>query len=515
MSVPEESVRLRMRQISKNFGGVHALRNVTFSARAGEVHSLCGENGAGKSTLMKILAGAITDYEGQIEVDGREVRFSGPRAAEDAGIRIIYQELNLVPQMTVAANIFLGRERTHGPGWLDDRAMEAEARRLFDRLGTPISPRTRVGDLRIGDQQMVEIAKALVFDAAVLIMDEPTSALSDAEVARLFRVIADLRKQGTTVLYISHKMNEIFTLSDHVTVLRDGQFVADSPLAQTHPEQVVRWMVGREIAELEFEHKAVAGKALLQVDGLSLDSPPGSGRPALSNINFEVRSGEVVGIAGLLGAGRTELLEALFGASQATPGGTIQLDGKPVRFREPGQAIAAGIALVTEDRKTLGLFDRMTVAENITIRHLDSLTRGGLIDSRAEAKAVTDSIRQLAIKTDGGGAAITSLSGGNQQKCILARWLLTGPKVLLLDEPTRGIDVGAKAEIYALIRRLVAEGMAIIMTSSELPELLAVSDRILVLCEGRLTAELPRADAAEETIMHAATQFLDRAAKAS
>lgn len=515
MSVPEESVRLQMRQITKNFGGVHALRDVTFTARAGEVHSLCGENGAGKSTLMKILAGAITDYDGQIEVNGRPVRFSGPRAAEDAGIRIIYQELNLVPQMTVAANIFLGRERTQGAGWLDDRAMEAEARRLFERLGTPISPRARVGDLRIGDQQMVEIAKALVFDAAVLIMDEPTSALSDAEVARLFRVINDLRKQGTTILYISHKMNEIFTLSDHVTVLRDGRNVADSPLAQTGAEQVVRWMVGREIAELHFEHKPVAGAPRLQVEGLSLESPAGSGRPALSNISFEVRPGEVVGIAGLLGAGRTELLEALFGASLAAPDGTIRLDGKPVRFREPGQAIAAGIALVTEDRKSLGLFDRMTVAENITIRHLDALTRGGLVDSRAEARAVTDSIRQLAIKTDGGGAAITSLSGGNQQKCILARWLLIGPKVLLLDEPTRGIDVGAKAEIYALIRRLVAEGMAIIMTSSELPELLAVSDRILVLCEGRLTAELPRAQAAEETIMHAATQFLDRVSKAS
>src|SRR3954469_6220028 len=317
MSAPEEPVRLLMRNITKNFGGVHALRDVTFAARAAEVHALCGENGAGKITLIKILAGAITDYDGQIEVDGREVRFSGPRDAEDAGIRIIYQELNLVPQMTVAANIFLGREKTHGPGWLDNRAMEAEARRLFDRLGTPISPRTRVGDLRIGDQQMVEIAKALVFDAAVLIMDEPTSALSDAEVARLFRVIDDLRKQGTTVLYISHKMNEIFTLSDHVTVLRDGRLVAESPLDRTGPEQVVRWMVGREIAELRFEHQATAGRAVLEVERLSLASPPGSGRPALADLTFEVRAGEVLGVAGLLGAGRTELLEALFGASPA------------------------------------------------------------------------------------------------------------------------------------------------------------------------------------------------------
>jgi len=500
-----------MRNITKHFGGVHALRDVTFGAQGGEVHALCGENGAGKSTLMKILAGAITDFEGEILIDGRPVRFSGPRDAEDAGVRIIYQELNLVPEMTVAANIFLGRERTRGWGWLHDRAMEAEARCLFDRLGTPISPRTLVGDLRIGDQQMVEIAKALAFDAAILIMDEPTSALSDSEVARLYRVIDDLRRQGTTVLYISHKMNEVFTLSDHVTVLRDGRFVASAPREETGPDQVVRWMVGREIAELHFEHKPVVGNAVLDVQALALASPPGSGRPDLSDISFQVHAGEVLGVAGLLGAGRTELLEALFGASSQVPSGRILLDGEEVRFRGPGEAIASGVALVTEDRKNLGLFDQMTVGENITIRHLDGLTRSGLIDRRAEAKAVNESIARLAIKTAGGGAAITSLSGGNQQKCILARWLLIGPKLLLLDEPTRGIDVGAKAEIYALIRRLVAEGMAVIMTSSELPELLTVADRILVLCEGRLTAELSRSEATEETIMHAATQFLDRA----
>ncbi|WP_422927386.1 sugar ABC transporter ATP-binding protein [Singulisphaera sp. PoT] len=511
MSTQDESVRLQMRNIAKHFGGVHALRDVTFSAKAGEVHALCGENGAGKSTLMKILAGAITDYEGEILIDGQVVRFSGPRDAEDAGVRIIYQELNLVPEMTVAANIFLGRERTRGFGWLNDRAMEAEARRLFERLGAPISPRALVGDLRIGDQQMVEIAKALAFKAAILIMDEPTSALSDSEVYRLYRVIDDLRKQGTTVLYISHKMNEVFTLSDQVTVLRDGRFVASATGAETGPEQVVRWMVGREIAGLHFDHQPASGKPVLDVRGLFLEAPAGSGRPDLKDVTFQVRAGEVLGVAGLLGAGRTELLEALFGASEKTPAGEILLNDQRVRFRNPGAAIEAGVALVTEDRKNLGLFDQMSVAENITIRHLDGLTRNGLISRRAESKAVTESIARLSIKTAGGGAAITSLSGGNQQKCILARWLLIGPKLLLLDEPTRGIDVGAKAEIYALIRRLVAEGMAVIMTSSELPELLTVSDRIIVLCEGRLTAELPRSEATEENIMHAATQFLDRA----
>ncbi len=507
--------RLRMEGITKRFGGVHALEGVTLEARAGEVHALCGENGAGKSTLMKILAGAITDFDGRIVLEGTPRAFSGPGDAEDAGIRIIYQELNLVPDLSVAANIFLGRERRNALGLLDDRAMEAEARRLFSRLGAPISPRARLGDLRIGDQQMVEIAKALAFQAEILIMDEPTSALSDAEVARLYRVIDDLRKGGATILYISHKMNEVFTLSDAVTVLRDGRFVATATRRQTRPDQVVRWMVGREIAAASFEGGATRGDLLLRVENLALPSPPHQGRPSLSGITFDLHRGEVLGVAGLLGAGRTELLEALFGASSTVPTGSLTLDGASARFRTPAEAIAAGVGLVTEDRKNLGLFDQMTVAENITICHLDDLTRAGLVDPRAEGLAVGDSIGRLAIKTAGGGAAILSLSGGNQQKCILARWLLTGPKVLLLDEPTRGIDVGAKAEIYALMRRLAGQGMGILVTSSELPELLAVCDRILVLCEGRGTAELPRAAATEEAIMQAATQFLDRAAMVS
>ncbi len=507
--------RLRMERITKHFGGVHALESVTFEAAAGEVHALCGENGAGKSTLMKILAGAITEFDGRILLDGRPVTFGGPRDAEDAGIRIIHQELNLVPDLTVAANIFLGRELR---GWLrliDDRAMEAKARRLFERLGTPINPRARVGDLRIGDQQMVEIAKALAFDAAIVIMDEPTSALSDAEVDRLFRVIQDLRAAGTTVLYISHKMNEVFTLSDRVTVLRDGRFVARAAREETEPSQVVRWMVGREIASLHFDEQPSFGPPVLEVENLALPSPPDSGRPALADISFTLRSGEILGVAGLLGAGRTELLEALFGASASPPHGQIRLEGRFARFDSPGEAIAAGVALVTEDRKTLGLFDQLSVAENVTICHLSDLATFGLVRPRAEGRAVDESIARLGIKTAGGEAPITSLSGGNQQKCILARWLLTNPKVLLLDEPTRGIDVGAKAEIYALMKRLAADGMAIMMTSSELPELLTVCDRILVLCEGRLTAELDRSEATEESIMHAATQFLDRSAKAS
>jgi ABC-type sugar transport system ATPase subunit len=504
--------RLRMEGIAKHFGGVRALEGVTVESFAGEVHAICGENGAGKSTLMKILAGAITEFDGQILLDGKPVHFEGPRDAEDLGIRIIYQELNLVPELSVAANIFLGRERTNRFGLLDDREMERLAAALFERLGTPISVRARVADLRIGDQQLVEIAKALAFDAAVLIMDEPTSALSDAEVSRLFRVIGDLRASGTTVLYISHKMNEVFTLADRVTVLRDGQFVASAPRREIDPDRVVRWMVGREIATFDFEVSRAQAPPMLEVKGLSLPSPPGSGRPALWDIHFEVRPGEVVGIAGLLGAGRTELLECLFGAAPEPPGGLIRLDGREVHFDEPSEAIAAGVALVTEDRKTLGLFDQMTVAENVTLARLNALAHLGVINPSAERKAVRESIENLLIKTRSGASPVVSLSGGNQQKCVIARWLLTEPSLLLLDEPTRGIDVGAKAEIYALIHRLAATGMAILMTSSELPELLAVSNRILVLCEGRLTAEMSRQDASEERIMRAATQFLDRAA---
>lgn len=514
-NTPLEPLRLRMEHVTKRFGGVHALEDVSFEARPGEVHALCGENGAGKSTLMKILAGAITEHGGQILINGQPRKFEGPRDAEDAGIRIIYQELNLVPDLSVAANIFLGREKRNRLGLIDDRAMEAESRRLFETLGTPISPRARVGDLRIGDQQMVEIAKALAFSASVVIMDEPTSALSDAEVERLFRVINDLRKSGTTVLYISHKMNEVFTLSDSVTVLRDGRFVASALRSEIDPAQVVRWMVGREISALHFDEHATFGPPVLTVQNLNLPTPQGSGRPSLQNLSFELRQGEILGIAGLLGAGRTELLEALFGASPDRPTGSIVLNGETLIPRSPSEAIDHGIALVTEDRKNFGLFAELTVRENITICHLDDLAKAGLVRRKAESSAVFESIKNLAIKTDGGEASIISLSGGNQQKCIIARWLLTNPKVLLLDEPTRGIDVGAKAEIYVLMKKLADAGMAIIMTSSELPELLSVCDRILVLCEGRLTANLPRKTASEESIMHAATQFLDRSSKAS
>jgi ABC-type sugar transport system ATPase subunit len=493
--------------VTKRFPGVTALDDVSLDAVAGEVHALVGENGAGKSTLMKVLSGAITEYDGQIVLRGHPVRFAGPREAEQAGISIMYQELNLVEQLSVAANIFLGRERRTRFGLLDDRSMHRAAAESFARLGAAIPASARVADLRVGDQQLVEIAKALSLRSDVLIMDEPTSALSETEVRRLFDVIRSLKAQGVTILYISHKMDEVFALADRITVLRDGRLVQTLRRAEARPAQVIQLMVGREIASLHFDEPRRPGEPVLHVEDLTLEGAQRAARHRLNGLALTLRRGELLGVAGLLGAGRTELLECLFGASPRPPRGRIALGGRPVQFRRPSDAIAAGLALVTEDRKRLGLFDRMSVAANVTICTLRQLLRRLLLSRSREHASLARSTRDLAIKHAGADAAITSLSGGNQQKCIIARWLLTNPTILLLDEPTRGIDVGAKAELYVLMDRLCRQGMSIIMTSSELPELLTVCDRIMVLCEGRKTAEFTRGEATEEKIMHAATQF--------
>ncbi|MFO0944620.1 MAG: sugar ABC transporter ATP-binding protein [Planctomycetota bacterium] len=501
------ATRLEMRGIGKRFGGVTALADVSLDARSGEVHAICGENGAGKSTLMKILSGAILDYDGELVLNGRAVRFDGPRDAEEQGVSIIYQELNLVGDLSASANIFLGRERLRGGVFIDDRAMDREAAGYFEQLGAHFSPRVKVRNLRIGDQQLVEIAKALSLDADILIMDEPTSALAESEVARLYKVIQSLKSQGVTILYISHKMDEVFKLADRITVLRDGRHVKTLERNETTPREVINLMVGREIAALDLKHAETLGTEVLRVEGLTLPHRDRPGQWQLDHVDLSLRTGEVLGIAGLLGAGRTELLECLFGAPNMRPKGRMFVEGREGLPRSPREAIRRGIAMVTEDRKNLGLFDQMTVGFNITICHLKELLVAKLLSGRLERKVTESSIERLRIRTDGPGAGILSLSGGNQQKCIIARWLLTQPKILLLDEPTRGIDVGAKAEIYLLLRELCQQGIGIIMTSSELPELLAVSDRILVLCEGRKTAEFSRAEASEEKIVHAAMDF--------
>ncbi|HEY3791881.1 MAG TPA: sugar ABC transporter ATP-binding protein, partial [Bradyrhizobium sp.] len=416
-----------------------------------------------------------------------------------------HHELNLVEQLSAAANIFLGRERRSRLGLLDDRGMERSAAALLDQLECQIAPGQPVGSLRVGDQQLIEIAKALSLEAEILIMDEPTSALTETEVARLFRIMRRLRERGVTILYISHKMDEVFQLADRITVLRDGRLVRTVDRGEITPREVTHQMVGREIEETHLGDARQPGEAVLEVRHLSLPWPGHARGWRLKDIKFTLRRGEILGIAGLMGAGRTELLECLFGSPQATPSGEVRLEGRPAQFRHPAEACRAGIALVTEDRKRLGIFPQMDVGENVTICTLREAVAGGLVSRGRERQMADRSVAELSVKTAGLESAITSLSGGNQQKCIIGRWLLTRPKVLLLDDPTRGIDVGAKAELYRLIDRLCRDGLGIIVTSSELPELLTLCDRILVLCEGRITGEFARAEATEQRIMEAAT----------
>lgn len=509
---------IRFDNVTKRFHAVTALSAVTFEVSRGEFHALCGENGAGKSTLMKILSGVYTEFEGRIELGGEPLIVNGTRDAEERGISIIHQELNLVNDLSVAANIFLGRELRTPMGFLDDPRMEREAQALFNQLDCAIDPRAPVRSLRIGDQQLVEIAKALSLErtsagssgsgketSRILIMDEPTSALTESEVERLFRIITQLRSRGVTIVYISHKMDEIFTNADRITILRDGQVVTTLDRATTSPREVTHLMVGREIGASDFGANRAPGLEVLRVDRLSLPWRGHVRQWRLKDVCLSVKRGEVLGIAGLMGAGRTELLECLFGASPESPQGRIELDGVAVEFAHPEEALRAGIALVTEDRKRYGIFTEMSVREHITLSALPEVASGGFVSNVAERNAADESIKALRVKTAGREAAITSLSGGNQQKCIIARALRTRPKLLLLDDPTRGIDVGAKAEIYRLIDELCCQGLAIIITSSELPELITVCDRIIVLCEGQATAEFKRGEFTEQKLMEAAT----------
>jgi ribose transport system ATP-binding protein len=497
---------ISIREVTKRFDGVTALDDVSLEIAAGELHAVVGENGAGKSTLMKCLAGVITDYQGTLTLRGVSVRFHGTTDAQRAGVGIIHQELNLVEQLSAAANIFLGRERVGRLGLLDDRSMERAAADLLGQLECHVDPRAPVGQLRVGDQQLIEIAKALSLEADILIMDEPTSALTETEVARLFRVIERLRARGVTILYISHKMDEVFRLADRITVLRDGRLVRTVERGQTTPREITHLMVGREIEETRLTAARTPGNVVLQVDRLSLPWPDHARRWRLRDVSFSLRRGEIVGLAGLMGAGRTELLECLFGASPETPQGRILLEGRPVAFNHPADAVRAGVALVTEDRKRLGLFSNLDLAANITICTLADLTHCGLIRQRRQRAVARQMADRLAIRAPTIDASIGSLSGGNQQKAIIGRWLLARPKVLLLDDPTRGVDVGAKAELYRLMDELCAAGLGILLTSSELPELLTLCDRILILCEGRLTGELARSEATEQRIMELATQ---------
>lgn len=497
---------LSLKSVSKSFPGVLALDSVSFDVEPGKIHALVGENGAGKSTLMKILSGVHTDFEGEIFLDGSRLRLSHPRDAQRHGIAIIHQELNLIPELTVAENIYLGREPQHALGLLSTGEMQRDAEQLLARLELDVSPNRKVNTLRIGEQQLVEVAKALSLNAQILILDEPTSALSKTEIDHLFSVITGLKQSGVTMIYISHKFEEIFALADRVTVLRDGRHISTVLAQDTSEPEIIRLMVGRELADLFPKDQGSIGNEVLRVERLSLNPNPETQKRPLRDISLTLRKGEILGIAGLMGSGRTELLESLYGVHPThLRAKRIVIDGVDQTVLSPQQAIAAGLAFVTEDRKTQSLVLKLPVGQNMTLAALRRLSRFGFVQARQERKAIDDLVSSLRIKTPGTGVDVEKLSGGNQQKVAIAKCLLTNPGILLLDEPTRGIDVGAKAEIYSLMSQLVQQGKSIIMASSELPELLAMCDRIMVLHEGQLAAVFDHSNANQLNIMDAAT----------
>ena len=482
---------LSMRGIGKSFPGVRALDGVELTLHTGEVAALLGENGAGKSTLMNILAGVHAQYDGTIEVDGEEVRIHAPKDAQRHGIAMIHQELNLVPELSIADNVFLGREPRTVRGTIDRRTMYAKTAELLAGLGLDLSPRRLVRQCRIAERQLIEVAKALSLDVRVLVMDEPTSALADAEVRRLFAVIRGLTARGVAVVYISHRLEELEEIADSVTVLRDGTYIGRRSMAGAGHAELIQMMVGRPLGEL-FPREArehAEGDVRLRAEGLTLEAAPG--RSALHGVDVTVRTGEIVGLAGLMGAGRSEVLETLYGVHGTPASGRVELNGRPYRPRSPRHAIRRGLALVAEDRKGQSLVLNNTVAFNTSLAALGRFTRV-FVDRRRERAAVAEKVAELKVKTPSTSVVVNNLSGGNQQKVVLGKWMLTEPRVLLMDEPTRGIDVGAKAEIHALMSRLAAEGTSVLVVSSELPELIAMCDRILVLCEGRVTGEFHR-----------------------
>ena len=500
--VPE--VILEAAGIEKSFPGVRALDGVSLRVRPGRLVALLGENGAGKSTLMNVLSGVFPPDAGTIRLDGREVRFANPREAQLHGIGIVHQELNLVPYLSVAENVFLGREPRTRTGLIDYRKLHADTATVLRRLDLRVAPSALIADLRVGQQQLVEIARAVSADARVLILDEPTSSLSAHEVEVLFAVIADLKSRGVGIVYITHKFEELTRVGDDVTIMRDGRVVGEGLMADLTRDAIVRLMAGRELKEVFQKSPVPIGGELLRAEEISLPGE-GAGRPFLvEKVSLSLRQGEVLGVFGLVGAGRTELLETLFGLHPDRATGRIFVHGQPVRFSTPRDAIAAGLALAPEDRKRDGLVLPMSVAANVSLASLDRTLRGGLVSEAREAACITPYLERFRVKTPSLAELIVNLSGGNQQKVILAKWLATAPRILLLDEPTRGIDVNAKREIYAFIDELARSGLGLIVVSSELPEILALSDRVMVMCEGRKTAEFARADATPERVLHAA-----------
>ena len=489
-------MRIDMSGICKSFSTVRVLRDAQFTLLDGEVHALMGENGAGKSTLMKVLTGVYPKDAGEVLVDGRPVSFSHPKEAEEAGIVFIYQELNTMNDLTVEENMFMGKEILHGPrrlGITNQKAMRHKAADTIAQLGVDIDPSAVMGTLSVGQQQMVEIAKSLLADCKVLIMDEPTAALSPAETKVLFTVIRQLKERGVSIIYISHRMEEIFELCDRITIMRDGQYIDTKNISETDMSGVVKMMIGRDIGVRFPKRHAQIGDILLEVKGLTKNG-------IFNDINFSVRSGEVLGVAGLMGAGRTEIMHALFG-SMRRDGGTIYIDGKEVSIHSPEDAIRNGIGFITEDRKLEGLLLADPIDTNIALNNLDKISHHGVLNTAQENSLVADAIQRLLIKCSSAKQKSGELSGGNQQKVVLAKWIYAGPRVLILDEPTRGVDVGAKKEIYTIINELAAQGIAAIFISSELPEVLGMSDRIMAIHEGSVGGFIDGADATQENVM--------------
>ena len=496
-----------MRNIGKSFAGVRALDGVSLTVDAGRVVALLGENGAGKSTLINVLSGVFQQYEGDILIDGAPVHINTPAQAQALGISTIHQELNLVPDMSVADNIWLGRER-NAAGWVRRGQTAASARELLSRVGLDISPNRLVRQCRLAEQQLVEVAKAMSLDARILIMDEPTSALADSEVRRLFSVVKSLTARGIGIIYISHRLEELDEIADTVNVLRDGKWIGEREVAETSRDELIRMMVGRPVAEMHARPERPEGverEPRLVVEGLTLRGEAREARAALNGVSLTLHAGEILGLGGLMGAGRSEVLQAVFGAfPAAVMTGDVSVDGKPFPRRNPEASIRRGIAFVAEDRKTQNLILDETVRFNSTLAALRSYARAGWVLPQRERAAAADEVKKLGTRTPSIATAVKNLSGGNQQKVVLGKWLLTNPSIILLDEPTRGIDVGAKAEIHALVASLAAQGVAFLVVSSELPELLGMSDRILVMRDGTISAEFDAASATQEDLLAAA-----------
>ncbi|WP_338470654.1 sugar ABC transporter ATP-binding protein [Niallia sp. XMNu-256] len=490
-------MRIVMETIHKAFGTNKVLQGVDFTLEPGEIHALMGENGAGKSTLMNILTGLFPLDQGTITIDGKETLFKDSKEAEKAGLAFIRQELNIWPQMTILQNLFIGKEITNSFGKLNQKEMKKQAEAIFKRLDISIPLDKEAGACSVGEQQMIEIAKALMMDAKVIIMDEPTSALTDREIEKLFKIMKELTANGVSIVYISHRMEEIFEICDRITVMRDGVSVATSEIKQTNFEEIVKQMVGRELSDRYPERQQTLGETVLEVKGLTQ-------KGGFQDITFSVKEGEILGVSGLMGAGRTEIMRSIFGMDPHERG-EIKIKGKPVSISNPADAVKHGLAFITEDRKDEGLVLDFSIRENMALPNLDSFAPKGIIKTEDEKQFVAQMIERLKIKTESGEQAAGNLSGGNQQKVVIAKWIGTGPRVLIMDEPTRGIDVGAKREIYNLMNELTERGLAIVMISSDLPEILGMSDRILVVHEGKITGELMKEEATQEKIMTFAT----------